>query len=66
MTGEPLTVSPDDILAMIGYRAQQIVSAVGARAAGAQAPTPEALRYTLEHMVELAGRLESTSSESAN
>ena len=65
MTGEPLTVSSDDILAMIGYRAQQIVSAVGARAAGAQAPTPEALRSTLEHMIELAGRLE-TRSESAN
>ena len=54
---EPLTLHAADIMAMISYRAKQIVAAIDATAAGAMMPKPGVLSETLTEMQELTDRL---------
>ena len=54
---DKINVSPDDMLAMLAFRAQQIVSACGARASGAPFPDPLIISRVIAEMVDVADRI---------
>ena len=56
---ETITITAADLLAMIGFRAQQIVASVNATATGATPPRPEAVQEALDQMNDLCSRLRS-------
>ena len=55
---DKITVSPDDLLAMLAYRAQQIVAACGNRAGGSSFPDPELLGNLIHEMVTISSHID--------
>ena len=54
---DKIQVTPDDMLAMLAFRSQQIISSCGARANGAPFPSPKGLRDLISEMLGIADRI---------
>ena len=54
---DKITVSPDDMLAMLAFRSQQIMSSCGARANGSAFPDPNGLRSLVAEMLTISDQI---------